>query len=342
MSTIYLDEQGSEIRKKGELLIVEKEDNTIAEIPLAQLDRMVIIGNIQISTPALALLLDKEIPVSFITTYGNYRGKLKPPTHKNVMLRLKQYECYNNETFRLNHSREIIRAKLKNGKTFLQKHWRNNPQISLKHEIEGIEAILKNIDLVSSLEEIRGLEGSAAKAYFKGFGMLVKKDFRFDKRTRRPPKDPVNALLSLGYTLLFNEMLSAVEAIGFDPYLGFLHGIEYGRPSLAVDMMEEFRYLIDGLALTLINKEILSRENFIEHDNGGFYMNEKGREEFYRQYEKRITTEVQYSISSSPVGGEGQGEGKIVNYRRIFCYQAEKLARVIKEEEEKYTGYETR
>ncbi|MEK6591117.1 MAG: CRISPR-associated endonuclease Cas1 [Nitrospinota bacterium] len=350
MSTIYLDEQGSEVKKKGELLIIEKDDKTIAEIPLAQLDRMVIIGNIQITTPALALLLDNEIPVSFITTYGNYRGKLKPPTHKNIMLRLKQYECYNNKTFRLNHSKEIIRAKLKNGKTFLQKHWRNNPEIEINQEIKGIEAALRRLDNVESIKEIMGLEGMAAKGYFSAFGKLVKKEFKFEKRTRRPPKDPVNALLSLGYTLLYNELLSAVEAIGFDPYLGFFHEIEYGRPSMAVDMMEEFRFLIEGLALTLINKEILSLENFIEQDNGGFYLNEKGREEFYHHYEKRITTEVQYPISSSPLGGEGQslprtcsgGEGKNVNYRRIFCYQVERLARVVKGEVERYIGYETR
>lgn len=118
MSTIYLDEQGSEVKKKGELLIIEKDDKTIAEIPLAQVDRIVIIGNIQISTPALALLLDKEIPVSFVTTYGNYRGKLKPPTHKNIALRLKQYERYNDRIFRLNHSKEIVRAKLKRGNRF--------------------------------------------------------------------------------------------------------------------------------------------------------------------------------------------------------------------------------
>jgi len=183
-----------------------------------------------------------------------------------------------------------------------------------------------------------GLEGAAAKAYFRGFGMLVKKEFTFERRTRRPPKDPVNALLSLGYTLLFNEMLSAVESLGFDPYLGFLHEVEYGRPSLAVDMVEEFRFLIEGLTLTLINKEILSRDDFIEQDNGGFYLHEKGREEFYRQYEKKITTEVQYKIIPSPHGGEGSN----LNYRRIFHYQVESLARVIKGEEEKYIGYETK
>ena len=338
MSTVYLDEQGAEVKKKGELLIIKKDDKTIAEIPLAQLDRMVIIGNVQISTQALALLFDKEIPVSFITTYGNYRGKLKPPTHKNVILRLKQYECYNDKTFRLNHSKEVIRGKLKNGKIFLQKHSRNNPEISINREIEEIEALLQNLGFASSIKELMGLEGAAAKAYFRGFGMLVKKEFTFERRTRRPPKDPVNALLSLGYTLLFNEMLSAVESLGFDPYLGFLHEVEYGRPSLAVDMVEEFRFLIEGLTLTLINKEILSRDDFIEQDNGGFYLHEKGREEFYRQYEKKITTEVQYKIIPSPHGGEGSN----LNYRRIFHYQVESLARVIKGEEEKYIGYETK
>lgn len=326
MPTIYLDEQGAEIKKRGELLLIEKEDEVIAEIPLAQVDRLVIIGNVQLTTQAIALLLDKEIPVSFATTYGNYRGKLKPPTHKNVMLRLKQYECYRDETFRLTHSKQIIKGKLKNGKTFLQKHWRNNPEIDIRDEVNSVNKSLNSLAAAESIKEIMGFEGVAAKAYFNAFGRLIKEDFKFERRTKRPPKDPVNAILSLGYTLLFNETLTAVEAIGFDPYLGFFHEVEYGRPSLAVDMTEEFRFLIDGLALTLINKEILTADDFIEQDNGGFYIKEKGREEFYRQYEKRIISRVNYN-------------GLNVSYRQVFYYQAEALARVVRGEEERYIGY---
>jgi len=272
MATVYLDEQGSELKKKGELLIVEKDGSVISELPLAQVDRLVIVGNVQITTQALAMLFDNEIPVSFMTSYGNYRGRLKPPTHKNVMLRLKQYERYNDHAFRLGHAKKIVAAKLKNGKTFLQKHSRNNPEIGISDETSAIDALMKKIENAGSAGELMGIEGAAAREYFKAFGRLVKNEFRFEKRTKRPPTDPVNALLSFGYTMLFNELYTALEALGFDPYLGFLHAVDYSRPSLAVDMVEEFRYLIDGLALMLINKGMLETPDFVFRDDGGVYL----------------------------------------------------------------------
>ena len=174
-----------------------------------------------------------------------------------------------------------------------------------------------------------GIEGAAAHKYFKAFGKLIKNEFRFEKRTKRPPTDPVNALLSLGYTMLFNELYTAVELLGFDPYLGFLHAIDYGRPSLAVDMVEEFRYLIDGLALMLINKGMLEIHDFVFEDDRGVYLKKKGREVFYRQYEKRINTQVTF-------------KGMSITYRKVFAYQAEHLARIISGEEECYQGYDYR
>ncbi len=329
MATVYLDEQGAELKKHGELLIVEKEGAIIAEIPLAQIDRIVIIGNVQITIQAAALLLERGIPVSFVTTYGNYRGKLKPPTHKNVVLRLKQFARYHDSQFRLEHSKAVIRAKLKNSRTFLQKHARNKPGIDINYEINEIEALMKRLDRASSIDEMMGIEGISARHYFSALGRLVKDEFSFQKRTRRPPQDPVNAMLSLGYTLLFNEMYSATEAIGFDPYLGFMHEVDYGRASLAVDMVEEFRYLIDGLVLTLINKDMLTSEDFTERDDGGIYMKEKARETFYRQYEKRINTEVTYRDMT-------------LKYRRVFLHQAEHLARVVMGEDSHYQCYEYR
>ncbi len=329
MATIYLDEQGSELKKRGEIIVVEKEGEVIAELPLAQVDRIVIIGNVQITTQALAMMFDKDIPISFITSYGNYRGKLKPPTHKNIVLRLKQFASYHDNRFRIEHSKAVMKAKLKNSRTFLQKHARNKPEIDINSEINEIEALMKRLDGAGSIDEMMGIEGISARHYFSAFGRLVKNGFSFQQRTRRPPKDPVNAMLSLGYTLLFNEMYSAVEAIGFDPYLGFMHEVDYGRPSLALDMVEEFRYLIDGLTLTLINKDMLTSEDFTEKDDGGIYMKEKARETFYRQYEKRINTEVTYKDMT-------------LKYRRVFLHQAEHLARVVMGEDSHYQGYEYR
>jgi len=328
MSTIYIDEQGVELKRKGELIILEKDDQKIGEIPIAICDRIIIAGNIQISTQTLALLLEKEIPVSFMTIYGNYRGKLLSPSHKNIQLRIKQYERYKDEKFRLKISKEIAKTKIKNSKIFLQKHQRNNEEIDTQKEINEIDKILDSIEKAEDIEALNGYEGSAARSYFQAFGKLFKNDFTFEKRTKRPPKDPVNAILSLGYTLLFNELYTAIEAIGLDPYLGFLHQIEYGRASLAVDLAEEFRFLIDGLALTLINKEIIKKEDFLKGDEDSTYLCEKGRETFYKNYEKKINTELQY-------------KNMTLTYRRIFFHHTEHLARVIMGEEV-YSGFETR
>jgi CRISPR-associated protein Cas1 len=155
---------------------------------------------------------------------------------------------------------------------------------------------------------------------------MVRREFTFDGRSRRPPRDPVNALLSLGYTLLFNEMVTAVEAVGLDPYLGFLHDVDYGRASLAVDMVEEFRYFIDALTLSMINRGELNIPDFHQGDDGGYYLVEKGRETFYKSYEKKVRTEVAY-------------RGMTTSYRRIFFNQAEALARVIRDEETDYKPY---
>lgn len=134
MASVYIDEQGAELKKQGELIVVKKDGSIIAELPLAQVDRIVIVGNVQITTQVIAMLLDRDIPVSYMTTYGNYRGKLHSPTHKNILLRLKQHSCYNDTRFRLQFSKSIVRAKLKNNRIFLQKHWRNHPEIDVSPE----------------------------------------------------------------------------------------------------------------------------------------------------------------------------------------------------------------
>lgn len=326
MSILYIDEQGVEIHRSGEEFIVTKDSVALAEMPAAVIDSAVIVGNVCITTPALAMFFDKNIPVTFITTRGKFHGRLMPPTHKNAPLRFKQYDRYSDTAFMSLQQRAIVNAKLGNLRTFLQKHDRNNPDAELQTNIDNIGAYIKNLEGFDGRDEIMGLEGAGTKEYYNGYSRLIDSSFSFTGRNKRPPKDPVNALLSLGYTLLFKEAYWAVEAIGLDPYIGLLHAADYGRASLAIDLVEEFRFLVDGLALTLINKKMLHHEDFSPEEDNGIYLNRKGRHIFYEQYEKRIASEVTYNDMS-------------VNYRRVFVYQAEHLARVIMGEEPIYKGF---
>ena len=318
MSIIYVDEQGASIRKEGQAIVVSKDGALIGELPLSQLDRICIVGNVQISTPVFSFLLDNGIPVSFVSTGGRYRGELTPGGSKNVVLRLAQFRKSQDTEFCLALSTTIVTSKIRNFRELLLRHRRNHPQVPLEEEIDRLSALVKSCLSATDLDQLRGCEGAASRTYFGALGKMVRREFSFEKRSRRPPRDPVNSLLSLGYTLLCSDIVSALSASGFDPFLGFYHKPEYGRPSLAVDMMEEFRYLIDGLALTLINKAMLAVTDFEEVEGGGCYLTKPARKMFYHRYESRIREKVKYDPT-----------GEAVNYRRVFFYQAQNLARCL-------------
>lgn len=315
MATLYVDEQGASIRIRGEEVAVKIGEEVVQTFPLHWIDRAVLAGNVQLSTQAMGLFLKQGIPVSFITVYGNYRGRLHSFTHKHVALRMAQYERYRDPEFRLRHGKILVGAKIRNCRSMLRKHHRAHPEFDCEAEVSGISVELHKSEAAESIECLMGHEGSAAKWYFSGFGKMVRREFAFENRSRRPPRDPVNALLSLGYTLLFNEMVTAVESIGLDPYLGFLHEIEYGRASLAVDLMEEFRWIIDGLVLALINRGELVAEDFQTMDDGGVRLSDKGRKLYYSKYEERMRDEILH-------------RDKHEIYRRVFLLQAEHLGRV--------------
>lgn len=323
MATLYVDEQGASIRIRGEEVAVKIGEEIVQTFPLHWIERAVLAGNVQLSTQAMGLFLKQGIPVSFITVYGNYRGCLHPGSHKHVALRVAQYERYRDPEFRLKQGKILVGAKIRNSRSLLRKHHRAHPEFDCEAEVSGLSMELQKSEDAESIESLMGHEGSAAKWYFSGFGRMVRKEFAFENRSRRPPRDPVNALLSLGYTLLFNEMVTAVESIGLDPYLGFLHEIEYGRPSLAVDLVEEFRWIIDGLALALINRGELSAEDFQTMDDGGVRLNDKGRKHFYSKYEERMREEILH-------------RDKHETYRRVFLLQSEHLGRVTLGEDSEY------
>ncbi|MFQ5722550.1 MAG: CRISPR-associated endonuclease Cas1 [Candidatus Aminicenantales bacterium] len=319
MAVLYLIEQGSLLRKESKRLVVEKEGKILLEVPEFKIERVIIIGNVQLTTQAMKFLLQSGIETAFMTTRGKLIGKLTPVETKNVELRMLQYQKYHDEKFRLSMAKCIVEGKIKNSKVLLQKYQRNHPEVNFGASIRELNELLLGLSRKEKVSSVFGLEGRASAAYFSCFGRMFRKELQFETRTKHPPLDPVNALLSLGYTLITNEILSVVSSIGYDPYIGFLHGIEYGRPSLALDLVEEFRApIIDRLTLEIINKGIITSGDF-EKKEKGYFLKDSSRERFFKQYEKRM--QESFFIP------EEKAEG---NYRRIFFYQAQKFAKSLR------------
>jgi len=324
MSTLYLTEQGLVLSKTQHRLVISKNGKTIKEIPIFQVERIVIFGNIQISTQALDLILDSGIECSFLTSKGKFRGVLRPVEQGNVFLRIAQYERYLDESFRCEFSKEIVKGKIINQLNEIKRFAKNHPEISLEQKINDLDRILKTIREENSINALLGIEGYSTSVYFSTFKKMIKKEFEFNERTRRPPKDPVNALLSLGYTLITNEIFSLLCASGFDPYIGYYHDLVYNRPSLALDIVEEFRTpIVDRLVLNLINHHMISLDDFEQkEDSDGIYLRNEARKMFFAEYEKIMTQIFVHKKAKTET-----------NFRNILKEQVYLLLRVIQENE---------
>lgn len=321
MSTLYLTEQGTVLRKKERRLLVTKDDEVIKEILGFNLERVLIFGNVQITSQAMAFLLEAGIETSLLSSHGKFRGRLAPVESKNVFLRIAQYERYLDEEFCVGYAKTVVEAKIKNGEKLIKRFLYNHPEINLDDILNIMEMGLKELSNKTNVASIRGIEGKTTAAYFRALGKMFLGELKFTTRTRRPPKDPINALLSLGYTLLTNELLSILCAVGFDPYIGFFHGIDYGRPSLALDIVEEFRHpVIDHFTLNLINHRILTGADFESREEDGIYLTDGGRRKYFVHYEKMIVNPFKYSSNT-------------VSYRTLFKIQAHKLMGAIQRKE---------
>ena len=241
MAVLYLTEQQAVLRKTSDRLRLEKDGELLLEVPCAKIDAMLILGNVQVTTQALFELLDHGIELAYLSRSGQLRGQLTPPRAKNLPLRMRQYETVKDESFRLGISREIIGAKIASSAAVLRRLRKDYPDEIDRESIERIESALDAAAEAESQESLLGIEGSAAARYFQAVARAVPVELGFAHRQRRPPPDPFNALLSFGYVLAGNELQSLLDALGFDPYLGLLHEMDYGRPSLALDLLEEFR-----------------------------------------------------------------------------------------------------
>lgn len=323
MSNLYLTEQGSVLCKTGDRLIVRKEGEVLLDVQCNKINAVLVFGNVQITTQAVHELFKYGIELALLTRTGRLVGQLTSPATKNIELRVEQFKRYGDEVFKLDLSKTIVNGKLTNCLTLLKDFYHNHPNIDLAGEITGIDASMKNVASAESLNSLRGFEGSAAQTYFKGFSrMLLGDSFTFEGRRKHPSTDPVNALLSFGYTLIFNEISSLLDGLGFDPYLGYFHQVDYGRASLASDIQEEFRASIDRFTLYLINNRILNPEDFYSNEkDGSVYLKREAMKRYFAEYETYLKREFKH-----PHTGEN------TTLRKCFRIQAERLANGIKGE----------
>ncbi|RME97325.1 MAG: CRISPR-associated endonuclease Cas1 [Chloroflexi bacterium] len=322
MAPLYVVEQGAKIRKERRRLVVEKDDQPLQTIPLIKIDQVLIFGNVGITTPALTWLMSQDIEVVFCDRHGRYKGRVVGPTGGHSQLRRLQYRRVDTPAFALNTARAIVKAKIHNSRTMLRRYRRklDNPQ--LDGPVERLQALAHRADRVQTVNSLLGVEGIAAAVYFEALPHLFKHNhWRFSKRIRRPPTDPINVLLSFGYTLLARQMEAAVERVGLDPYLGCLHADSYNRPSMALDITEEFRSIVtDSVVLRCINSGLITPDNFSPQPNPErpLLLDDAGRNRFIQEFEARLAVTFTHPALNQKV-----------TYRRCFELQARDMARAI-------------
>ncbi|HQH88467.1 MAG TPA: type I-C CRISPR-associated endonuclease Cas1c, partial [Rectinema sp.] len=262
LNTLYVTSQGSYIHKEGETIIVEREQQKVLQLPVHTLGGIVCFGNVLCSPFLLGFCAEHDISISFLTEYGSFLASVRGPVSGNVLLRREQYRIADNSEKSAKIAANIVTGKLMNSRLVMNRAIRDHGDkidiATIRRASSSIYRLIEELALAVDLDEIRGIEGMAASEYFAVFNQLIvdqKEDFVFNERNRRPPLDPVNALLSFIYTLLVHDVRSALETVGLDPTVGFLHRDRPGRPGLALDLMEEFRPVIaDRLVLSLINR----------------------------------------------------------------------------------------
>lgn len=304
MSSLYLVEQGTSLQKeKGRFIVMPPDDDKL-EIPVREVERVLIFGSVQVSTAAMAVCLQKKIPVIFLTQLGDYKGHLWSAELEDLEAERQQFLSYGNPELQVPVARAIVRGKLMNCRQLLLRLNRKRKLPSVAEAIKELKRYLVRLERAETLDQIRGYEGVAAARYFPAFGQLVVNPaFQFAKRDRRPPRDPVNSMLSFGYTLLFNTAMGLILAEGLNPYLGNLHYSTKQLPGLALDLMEEFRSpVVDSLVLGLVNRKTIRPTDFTwPAETGGVYLTGSARRVFIQKFEVAMGQMVGHPDVQEPV-----------------------------------------
>lgn len=302
LNTLYVTSAGSYLSRKGEAVLVSIERETKLHVPIHTLDGIVCFGSVMCSPALLGLCGEHNVTVSFLSEYGRFLARVTGPVSGNVLLRREQYRQADDKAVAADIAKTFVGAKIANCRTVLLRALRDRPDGAGADPLEGaasrLARLLRCVREPATLDSVRGHEGEAARIYFSVFDHLVaaqKDDFVFRCRSRRPPLDNLNALLSFLYALLLHDVTSALEAVGLDPAVGFLHRDRPGRQGLALDIMEEFRpILADRLALSLVNRKQLQAKDFVKTESGAIRMDDKARKKLLVAYQERKQDEIRH------------------------------------------------
>jgi CRISPR-associated protein Cas1 len=364
LPTLYLTEDYAVVKRDTEdCLLVQIPERrgeggvvvtlaTKKRIPVIKVEDVVVMGEVTMTASALHLLLEKNIEIHFLTQFGQFKGRLSPGLSKNSLLRMAQHRAHNTMTQRCELARRFVIGKLSNQRTMLQRYNRRQADALFSQEIDQLAIIIRQLSRLSievgtvhtltsgdssiegtPMETILGLEGAGSAAYFHCFGGMLtdQEQWPFAGRVKRPPKDPVNALLSFGYSLLTSQVASMLQVVGFDQFIGYLHSSTYGRPALALDLMEEFRpVIVDSVVLTLLNNRMLTRDDF-HVELGAYRLKKEPRKTFLTKFEERLNEEVLHPVF-----------GYKVKYRRCLELQARLVAKYLTGEIDEYPPFITR
>ena len=325
---MYVREQGTTIGKKNNQLIVRGKE-TNSTVSLIDISSLSIFGNIQITTQALHELLQRNIPICYFSLSGWFYGVTAGNYNKNGELRVAQYKTSIDIKKSLSISKAIVAGKIKNSRTLLRRNGKSGNETALKE----LQNLIDKTAIVETFPELLGTEGNAARIYFSKFSTMLKQPlgYNFENRNRRPPLDPVNALLSYIYSLLVKDVFVSLTIVGLDPYVGFFHRMKYGKPALALDLMEEYRSIVcDSVVIGLINNSIIKESDFISSGKA-VAIEENARKKVIQYYENRMDTLIRHPIF-----------GYTVSYRRTIEVQARLLSRYVNGEINEYIPLTTR
>jgi CRISP-associated protein Cas1 len=331
LNTLYVTRQESYLHKDRETIVVKQGDQKLAQFPALTVGNIVCFGQISVSPFLMGYCAEEGIGLVFCTEYGRFLARVQGNQTGNVLLRREQYRWADDMEKSLCVARLMIAAKIANSRNILQRELRNHGENSLiKQAVDRLYVSLLSVKSATTLDQARGIEGDAANTYFSVFNELLRgSGFVFGGRVRRPPTDPVNALLSFGYSLVTNECASALSGVGLDPYVGFLHRDRPGRLSLALDLLEEFRAAwVDRFILTLINRKQIQLNDFITEGSGAVRLTENARKNLLTAYQERKQEEIMHPYLQEKV-----------SIGLLPHCQAMLLARHIRGDTEFYTPY---
>jgi CRISPR-associated protein Cas1 len=323
MSLLYVDEHGCTIGIEGNQCVVKYSDGMKKILPIETLEGITIMGNSQITTQCIQECLLRGISVQYFSKGGRYFGRLHSTGHVNASRQRKQCALYES-AFALELSKRIIRSKLKNQAVVLRRYEKSG-SASVEEQLKLLHTCREKVSHSNTVQEIMGYEGQGAKAYFDGLSQLIDSDFAFHGRTKRPPMDEFNSMIGLGYSVILNEVYSKIEDRGLNPYFGFMHRDKENHPTLASDMMEEWRaVIVDATAMSMINGHEIEKDDFSWNtDTPGCYLTKNGMKLFLSKLEKKLQTEIRYlDYIDYPV-----------SFRRGISLQMDNLVKAIENED---------